>query len=327
MVAAAARSPLRYACLETFDEDILDTIAPAVPGPPAPAPRSGWRRLFVGDDGLRAGWSVALYLALLVLAGLGFMQLLGLLGLRGRQANAIVDAWFFVKQSGAFLLIVVVALALLKLIERRPWSAYGVTFGRAAPRFAQGALVGVIALSLLAGTLILLGGLAFDGVGVTVAPAVQSALSWLLAYLIVGVFEELLFRGVLFHIIRRGMGVRWAAVISSLAFLFAHIGNPGEAPFGLIGAGLIALVFCYSVWKTGSLWWAIGVHTAWNWSQSYLFGVANSGFASRDSLLITHAQGAAWLSGGETGPEGSVLIVVTVGAMAAVLWRMRRSAS
>ncbi|CAN5492158.1 hypothetical protein BH10PSE17_BH10PSE17_29410 [soil metagenome] len=270
---------------------------------------------------------MALYLALVVLTGFGYTQLLHLFGVQRQPANAIIDAWFFVRQSGSFLIIVIVALLLLKLIERRPLSAYGVTFDRLAPRFAQGALVGCVMLSVLAGSLILFGGLAYDGVGVIGGAAIQAALVWALAYLIVGVFEELLFRGVLFHIVWRGMGVRWAAAISSLAFLFAHAGNPNEAPFGLIGAGLIALVFCYSVWKTGSLWWAIGFHTAWNWSQSYLFGVANSGFASRDSLLISHAQGPSWFSGGETGPEGSVLILVIVTATALVLSRMRKSVS
>ena len=105
--------------------------------------------------------------------------------------------------------------------------------------------------------------------------------------------EEYLSRGYVQYTLTRGLaGVyRWAfktrhsfalgfwtsAVIVSILFGLIHSGNQGESPIGLLSAGLVSLVFCLSLWRTGSLWWAIGFHTSWDWAQSFLYGVADSG--------------------------------------------------
>jgi membrane protease YdiL (CAAX protease family) len=88
-----------------------------------------------------------------------------------------------------------------------------------------------------------------------------------------------------------------------------HKGNPGESPIGLLSAGLAGMVFCLSLWRTGSLWWAIGFHTSWDWAQSFVYGVADSGLMTQHHLMATHPVGRPILSGGTTGPEGSVMIL------------------
>jgi membrane protease YdiL (CAAX protease family) len=79
------------------------------------------------------------------------------------------------------------------------------------------------------------------------------------------------------------------------------------------------MVFCYALWRTGSLWWGIGFHATWDWAQSYLFGVADSGNISVGRLFITHPQGKTILSGGADGPEGSLFaslaLLFTLGAI------------
>ena len=99
--------------------------------------------------------------------------------------------------------------------------------------------------------------------------------------------------------------------------------STGEGPLGLLQVFLIGLVFSYSIWKTGALWWAVGFHFAWDWSQSFVFGVADSGLVSPGALLIAKPMGPTWLSGGATGPEGSVLmfavLTATVGLIALTL--------
>jgi membrane protease YdiL (CAAX protease family) len=148
---------------------------------------------------------------------------------------------------------------------------------------------------------------------------------WLLGFLLVGLLEEYLTRGYLQYTLTRGLaGVyQWifktrhspafgfwtAAVILSFLFGLGHSKNPGESPIGLLSASLAALVFCFSLWRTGSLWWAMGFHTAWDWGQSFLYGVADSGTMVQHHLLATHPVGKPILSGGATGPEGSIVIV------------------
>jgi hypothetical protein len=105
------------------------------------------------------------------------------------------------------------------------------------------------------------------------------------------------------------IGFWTAAVVTSVAFAFLHGLNPGESRVGLLCAGSAGMMFAFSLWRTGSLWWAIGLHTAWDWTQSFLFGVADSGGISAHRLLSTHPIGPAWLSGGATGPEGSIFVL------------------
>ncbi len=97
----------------------------------------------------------------------------------------------------------------------------------------------------------------------------------------------------------------------------------GESPLGLVSAGLIGMVFCLTLWRTGSLWWALGFHAAWDWAQSFVFGVADSGTMVKFHLLGTHPLGKVLLSGGATGPEGSELILgVIVLITGVVVWTL-----
>ena len=98
-----------------------------------------------------------------------------------------------------------------------------------------------------------------------------------------------------------------AAVVMSCLFGAGHLFNPGETAPGIAAVFLAGMVFSYALWHTGSLWWAIGFHMAWDWAQSFLYGVPDSGFLSAGRLLKTHPMGNPLLSGGTTGPEGSVL--------------------
>jgi hypothetical protein len=73
------------------------------------------------------------------------------------------------------------------------------------------------------------------------------------------------------------------------------------------------------LWRTGSLWWAIGVHTSWDWAQSFLYGVADSGLMTQHHLLATHPVGKPILSGGTTGPEGSIFAIVVLCLVAVII--------
>ena len=71
----------------------------------------------------------------------------------------------------------------------------------------------------------------------------------------------------------------------------------------------IGFVFCVSVRVTGSAWWAIGCHTAWDWAETYFYGTADSGFVAKGHYLSTSTSGNPLWSGGTDGPEGSLLVI------------------
>jgi uncharacterized protein len=103
-----------------------------------------------------------------------------------------------------------------------------------------------------------------------------------------------------------------ASWITSTLFGALHTGNSGEAWIGIFAAAFIGFVFCVSVWVTGSAWWAIGCHAAWDWAETYFYGTADSGMVATGHLFSTKPSGNPLWSGGATGPEGSLLIIPVV---------------
>jgi hypothetical protein len=219
-------------------------------------------------------------------------------------------------------------------LERRPISAYGTAPRRALPNLLGGLFWGIALLSVLVFALHEGGLLIFDARLLFGLAALRYATVWLIGFLLVACFEEYLTRGYLQFTLTRGLseiyrllraphagtlGFWTAALILSFAFSLGHAANPGESPIGLLAAGLIGFVFCLSLWRTGSLWWAIGFHASWDWAESFLYGVADSGGMVQGHLLATHPAGRPILSGGLTGPEGSLFILPIVALTAAAI--------
>ena len=78
-----------------------------------------------------------------------------------------------------------------------------------------------------------------------------------------------------------------AAWVTSTLFGFIHVNNNGENWIGIFAAALIGFVFCVSVWVTGSAWWAIGCHAAWDWAETFFYGTADSGRVGTGHFLTT----------------------------------------
>jgi hypothetical protein len=100
-----------------------------------------------------------------------------------------------------------------------------------------------------------------------------------------------------------------AAWVACTLFAFIHTGNNGENWIGIFAVGFIGFVFVVSVRVTGSAWWAIGCHAAWDWAETYFYGAADSGNVATGHYLTTSPAGSAFWSGGTDGPEGSVLVL------------------
>ena len=100
-----------------------------------------------------------------------------------------------------------------------------------------------------------------------------------------------------------------ASWVTSTLFGFIHTGNGGENMIGIFAAGAIGFVFVVSIRVTGSAWWAIGCHAAWDWAETYFYGAVDSGNVATGHYLTVTPAGSAFWSGGADGPEGSVLVL------------------
>lgn len=315
----------------TQPSELSPLSGPATAAALAPPQPSTLRKVFIGKDGIRAGWSLLIYVVILVVIGFSVTLIAHKLHPQPKPADTAkltqnVPPRFLLLNEAVPFLIVVLVTWIMSKIERRPNSVYGFGGSRKLPQFFAGLAWGVICLSLLVLILWKAGLLVIDSRLVFGADILRYGAIWLFGFLLVGLFEEYLLRGYLRYTLSRGLtglyqaifksrhsgalGFWTAAFLLSSLFGLGHGSNPGESPIGLLSAGLAGLLFCFALWRTGSLWWAIGFHASWDWAQSFLYGVADSGMMVQHHLFATHAVGKPILSGGATGPEGSVFIVV-----------------
>jgi len=304
---------------------------------PASATPSTLHKIFIGPDGLRSGWSLLIFLFLMYTSLRGLSALIKLLHPFPKQSSANSDLSPSVALFGEALPFLVTLLVtwIMSKIERRPNGVYGLGATRALPNFFAGLAWGLACLSLLVLLLSKTGLLVFDTRLLFGTDIFRYGSIWLLGFLLVGLLEEYLTRGFVLFTLTRGLaaiyawlfktrhskalGFWTAAICLSFLFGLGHGNNPGESPIGLLSAGLASIVFCLSLWRTGSLWWAIGFHTSWDWAQSFLYGVPDSGLMVQHHLFATHPLGKPILSGGSTGPEGSILILVILPIISAII--------
>ena len=146
---------------------------------------------------------------------------------------------------------------------------------------------------------------------VTVEFDVASQLSWLSLFLLVGVVEEVIFRGILFRLITDKWNIAVGLTTSSLLFGLAHLGNPGATLWAALAIALASgwlFGMAYAYHRT--IWVPIGMHWAWNYLEGGVFGCAVSGTPLGYLPLITpRIGGADILSGGAFGPEASIICV------------------
>lgn len=300
-------------------ESIPESTPPLSPTPP---PRS---TVLYGPNGLRAGWSIVVYIAVLI--ALLFLVRLELqwltphlpAGMRASPGSGFHPALAILSEASA-LIAVLLATAGMARLEHRYTADYGLAGVDRARQFLIGLVCGFIFLSLLVGILVATHHLTLTQSHMTMGRSLRYAAAWGLAFFLVGMTEEFMLRGYLLYTLARGIRFWPAAFVLAILFGALHKGNPGESPFGLVAAALIALVFSLSLWRLGHLWWAIGFHMSWDWAESYFYGTPDSGGVSVGRLMQAHAHGAKLLSGGATGPEGSIWCGLVVLLAAILVW-------
>jgi len=318
------------------------------------------------DGGLRAGWRLLIYAALV--AALFFCGSLVLRQFVRPSGGVFSPGHLLIQEAFSFVAIFAAALIMAKL-ERRSAGVYGLPWrGAFGKLFWHGCLIGLIEVSALVGLIAVFGGYSFGGLAVHGGELLRWGLLWAVFFLFVGLFEEFLFRGyiqftlaemgfwtaaILFsalfwrlHMSHRGDGVgfwlaaMWlvliigrfglgtegehakgigfwaAAILLSLLFGRVHLENPGEGWVGAAGVVVIGLVFAFALRRTGNLWLVVGWHASFDFGETFLYSVPNSGIVFQGHLSNATLHGARWLTGGTVGPEGSVFSFLTMGILA-----------
>jgi len=275
-------------------------------------------RIFLGPDGVRPIWrlavAVGLYnLLVFVIEALAATDPALWAWMRSHRESVLTPGVLIFTESIRVAAAIGTGILMLRIEDRSlrdyglPWSA---AFGK---RFWEGAAYGFALLSLLMASIFALGGFSLGGLALGAAGAIRYGVFYLLAFLLVGFFEEAAFRGYMQATLAQEIGFWPAALALSICFGLIHLRNPGEAKAGLLLAACFGLLAALSLRRTGTIWFAIGMHAAWDWGESYFYGVPNSGVAAAGHLTAASLHGPAWLTGGSVGPEGSMVVFAVIG--------------
>jgi uncharacterized protein len=290
----------------------IENQSAATPLPPAISaePESPLVRIFMNNGGLRAGWRLLLYVIFVFVIGLGF-RAITMQVLKPSHGVFSISRLFLSEVLG--FATVFGAAVIMSFIERRPIGAYGlpvrIAFGKL---FWQGAALGFVEVSLLIGLIAAAGGYSFGSLALSGAAILRWAALWAICFVFVGFFEEFLFRGYSFFTLRSGIGFWAAAAVLSVLFGAVHLQNNGEAYAGVGAVVVVGLLWCFTVRRTGSLWFAVGMHAAFDFGETFVYSVPDSGMLLPGHLSNASLHGARWLTGGSVGPEASVFAYLTL---------------
>jgi membrane protease YdiL (CAAX protease family) len=291
----------------------LTSAAPLKPDGAPAQPPSIVRAIFLGPNGIRAGWRLLLFLLFVIAVGAAIQfSIFRIAAFREWTRSLPRGTITPVSQivSELFMLLpVIVAAGIMSKIEKRSFADYGLPLKEAfGKRFWQGTPFGFLALSLLLALIAALHGFSIGGTEIGGTQAVKYGALFAVGFILVGLFEEFSFRGYMQATLGSGIGFWPAAILLSILFGAVHLGNQGEAKIGAVMAGSFGLVAAFSLWRTGNLWFPIGMHAAWDWGETYFYGVPDSGLLATGRLFGSSSHGPNWLTGGSVGPEGSYLV-------------------
>jgi membrane protease YdiL (CAAX protease family) len=169
------------------------------------------------------------------------------------------------------------------------------------------------------------GGMTVDGFALGSSTLVYSALAWLAANICIGVAEEFWFRSYLLQTLWRSVGFWPAATVIALIFTAEHyFYKQGENIWDVLTLMSLGLLMCYSVLRSGTLWFAVGFHVAFDYMQLFVIGTPNGSRVPVGRLLEVTFQGPTWLTGGALGTEASFLMYPAIASLwVYVAWRYR----
>lgn len=266
---------------------------------------SRFYKLFYGPSELRVGWRLLIFVMIVVV--LMFVKAALVRGLPHSSDQAMS---YLVDKILKFALILLASWIMAK-IEARTIADYGLPwrqmFGR---QFWTGAAMAFLGLTAFLTLSHFIGFFRFGEIALRGNEIWKWGALYGFGFIVVALEEEFHYRGYQLSTLAKGIGFWPAATALSAVFGFSHLGNSGENWLGIFNASAGGLLFCLLLRRSGDLWMPIGFHASWDWTQTYFYGVPDSGHTLPGHLLGGSFFGPRWLTGGTVGPEGSILLTL-----------------
>ena len=123
--------------------------------------------------------------------------------------------------------------------------------------------------------------------------------------------EEIESRSFVFgKMFNEGVPFKYAMLISSFFFAYLHAANPGFSYLALLMLFSFGVLCVLCLRYFGNIWLPCGIHTMWNFSQDFIFGLPNSGKPSSISILSSTINGSGFFYDKEFGIEGCIMCLI-----------------
>ena len=214
----------------------------------------------------------------------------------------------------------------VRLVDRRKLRSLGLKLrpGWRAD-FAKGAGLAILILGAIFAFSLATGSIRVDGFsrpapeGVNVTMYLLGAL---VAFLMVGFYEELMFRGYVLQRLNERAGRVASILVSSALFALLHGANPGADAFGIFNTTIIAVILSVLYFRTRSLWMPIGFHFAWNFFLGHVYSLPVSGMPVHGVLNVVEVDPNSRLTGGSYGPEAGLACTIALAIWGAwLIWK------
>ena len=209
----------------------------------------------------------------------------------------------------SMILSVVIGAILIKKVSSWSWFNLGWHKKNFFPSYFVGAVIGVLAI-----TIVFIINLLLKSIEVSYVFTSSALVPFLISFiffLFQGTYEELIFRSYLMPFFSRKIGDIASLIITSLMFAALHVFNDNFSAMGFINLIIFGLVFGSAYLKTGSLWIVGATHTFWNFFLGPVFGSNVSGVSQSNTILLSKLVGnITILNGGNYGLEGSIVASV-----------------
>ena len=290
--------------------------------------------IFVADNRLRPIWRFLLSVVLLFVAGVLTNDIVQTVFLIATIHHPDLSVSAFWRSAVGLPMILAAFKVMTAVFEGRPLGSMGLALhSRWGRELAHGMAVGAV---MLLATVALEWGNGFVRFASAPRVALGRGTLILIFFAIAATNEEAIFRGypfqklaesvspaawrklalktnmAVFHRFAESITPAAAVVVSSGLFGLAHLANPNRTWISTLNTALVAVPFCIAYLRTRSLWMPIGMHFIWNFLMGFVLGLPVSGVVVPGSVLVAQVRGPDWMTGGQYGPEGSLIATLTI---------------
>jgi hypothetical protein len=223
------------------------------------------------------------------------------------SAPADMRTYFAYAEAIVFFFVFLAAYGLYaKFIEKR--KAYEISSKLSWKEFGKGFFISIVLVGVVVAHMAVIGSYMIASWN----PDKKVVIDLFIKFMIGALLEELIFRLIIFRLTEELLGTWIALIIQAVLFGFAHMANDNSTLFTSFSVIIVGgIIYTGAFMYTRRIWLALGLHAGWNYFQSGIFGMPNSGTAYK-GLIIPDIQGKEWITGGSWGIEASYIAILLV---------------